>query len=591
MTTESRFSAAEALGLCLVVAACVALSAAGITWGLPSAERNALYFRTPESLKLHLAELKAEDVAESYKTWDNYRLLHPDEDVGRLPRSFYNPLRTYHPDEYIPLKMLSGLDPRKGRFDTRIYTLGGAYVYLLGAYLAAAHGLGFITLTQDLSVYFAHPELMARIYLAGRVLTLCFFAGTLVFVYLIARQIAGRYAALVAAALVGTTPLVVLNAHYMYVDIAAVFYAFAGFYFILRLFDGRNWRSYLLAGLLCGLAAGTKIQCLLLAVMIWLAHAGALRRAPKEERGRLGLWRLLADPKLLAAAGAFLAAFLITNPYALIKPYDFLFDIRRHAPHHFTLLLYAKALFVSMGPAAFLGALAALAASFWLKDRRNLLLGLWVILFIGFMSRYGHFFARFALPAVPALLTLLVTACAGLWRRSARLRPALAAFLTAAVVWNVLWDLSLADLLRGTDARTLAGRWIARNVPPGSSIGVVSVPWQYEMPPMDGRVYRIVVTNKDGEALRGERPEWFVASSPQFAWDVLDPDGPAYRNFWGRLFASGEYARVCSIDREQRLGPFRGFNASDFPEDLRRYVNPVVVVFKRTGPAYARETP
>jgi len=571
---------AEIIAVAAVILICIAFAAASITWGLPSAERNMLYFTSRESLQNHLAKLKPEYVEQSYKTFDNYRLQHPGEKIDKLPRSFYNPIRSYHPDEYLPVKMLSQVKPRALDFDTKIYTLGGAYVYLLGAVLFVAKATGLIHVTGTLAVYFHRPELMAHIFIVGRCLTLVFFAGLLIFTYLTARELAGRGTALFAAAAVGTAPLVTLNARYMYVDIPALFYLAASLYFSIRLTKQGKLRNYVLAGVFGGLAAGTKIQCGLVAVIVWLAHVTAQARKGGEGRTRGG--KILAaflDRNLLVAAACFIAAFVVTNPYCVLKPRDYFFDLARHAPHRIIPELYLKALWAGMGPVAFVSALAAVTASAFMKDRRIALLSLWAVVFVGFMSRYGHFFARFALPAVPALFVLLAAVSARLKARRPKLQYLF--FLPAAAIlaWNVSWCASLTKLMRGTDVRTEAGLWIRRHIPKGASVGAVSDPWQYEMPPFDLLRYRLVLTGKDGRLLAEKRPDWFIASSPQYAHDLQFPEGPAYKNFW-RLLYKGDYKPVQTFDRAQEFAGFR-FNRLNFPDDLRNYVNPEIVVFKR----------
>jgi len=574
----------EFLAASALILGCLALTAAPIRWGLPSAERNSLYFRTSESLNAHMALLDKKYVNESFKTFDNYRMLHPDEKIEKLPRSFYNPIRSYHPDEYLPLKMLSQIKPRALDFDTKIYTLGGAHVYVLGFILFMAKACGLLVGTNDLSIYFRQPELIARIFIVGRVLTLIYFAGLLGVTYLAAREISGKSAALFSVAVLGLAPLVNLNAHYMYVDIPALFYLTACLYFTLKICKKTAPLNYIFTGIFGGLAAGTKIQCALVALIIWAAHLITTDIKESSDSSFVKkLRRAVVGKNLLLAAGCFILAFVATNPYSVLKPKEFFFDIARHAPHRIVPLWYFKALMTGMGPAAFILSLVSLIVAVFMKDRRPALLGLWAVIFIGFMSRYGHFFARFALPAIPALVLLLAAVLSHIKSRRPKARHLFALLIFVIIGWNLVWSVSLARLMTGTDARTQAGTWMRKNIAEGASLGVVSDPWQYQMPPIDLSDNPLVITDKDGTVLSEKAPDWFVASSTQFAHDLNFLNGPAYLTFWKKLFKD-DYEPIKTINRRQGIFGLR-LNSAHFPDDFRNYINPEIIIFKRKSGA------
>ena len=129
----------------------------GIGWGLPD-ETHRLYFTTRESL-----DSAVRTVGEHRReTEAAAREGRPAPE--KLPRSAYNALRTYHPDEYYVFKMLSGIRPGRFRFDPKWYVIGGAYLYPLGAWLKGAEAVGLATLVPGYEFYLERPAecLVAR---------------------------------------------------------------------------------------------------------------------------------------------------------------------------------------------------------------------------------------------------------------------------------------------------------------------------------------------------------------------------------------------------------------------------------------------
>ena len=80
----------------------------GIHWGLPSQARNRLYFSDGVA---RVPDLKAADVEKSWQDYPDF--VRGAVRKGKLPRSVFNPIRSYHPDEYVILKSLAAMDPKR----------------------------------------------------------------------------------------------------------------------------------------------------------------------------------------------------------------------------------------------------------------------------------------------------------------------------------------------------------------------------------------------------------------------------------------------------------------------------------------------
>jgi hypothetical protein len=121
------------------------------------------------------------------------------------------------------------------------------------------------------------------------------------------------------------------------------------------------------------------------------------------------------------------------------------------------------------------------------------------------------------------------------------------------------------------DTRTEAGQWIAQSVHAGSTIGVLSEPWQFELPPMNARKYRIVITDLDaGNTLKRPAADYMVTSDLQNAGK--------YPNTLARVYPGGADLYLYHPIRTFQSWP-AGFRESlkVGPQDMH-YASPEITV-------------
>ncbi len=554
----ARRFALMAAGVALLA---IVVGLVGIRWGLPSAERNALYFATSESERDSLAQLPG---AASSKT------QNPEPKIGPSTRSLYNPLRSYHPDEYYAFKMLSHMRPWSLEVDPEWYVIGGAYVYPLGAALKACDLVGLVTLGNDAGGYFRNPGEMARLYLVGRALTVLAAAGAALFVMAAARRLWGIGAALVAGLALALAPMVVMHEHFMYNDIPGMFWTALAIWASVRIMTGPKRRDYVIAGLAAGLAAGTKLHhgfVLLFVVAACLASPG------RKERLGAGLATVLATAAL---------AFVLTNPFYLLKPGAVLANYSTHVWTGSSFAFNLRTLGLGFGVLSLACACGGLVAAIAKRRTPAVILGVWAIAFFIVISLFGKQFARFAMPLLPAA-AILAGGLVGALRR-----PVAVTCVCVALAPCVFTDGGILASLCREDSRTVAAREIARIVPPGSTVVVTEEPWQFEMPPLDLARYRVVATGYDENALDAARPRAFVYSDLQSDENVIaHPEVAGAAQFWkgieqGRLAGKWKTAYETPADGRwpkfwSGLGLWR-----NLPEDLR-YISPKVVVLEPAG--------
>ncbi|MFH1060794.1 MAG: hypothetical protein V1797_19200 [Pseudomonadota bacterium] len=299
-------------------------------WGLPNAKRVAIITGGRSLSATEISELN--QARQRYLEWaaahgsEVARRLAAGEQIKeglprRRPDAALGPegsrlaLRAYllgsgAIDERHIYHALSQMKPAQLNFDPHFYVYGGAYVYPVGAAICAGKLLGLINITTDLGYYLQHPEQIARMYLAGRWLSLAGYLAVMVVLGLWAMRLAGPAAAGLAMAAWALSSLPLWMALVTKPHTWAAGWGLAALYLLqLQTEAPRRWRIWA-SGAALGLAMGSTITSGLLA----LAFPVLLyeRRRP---------WAWLGQ--CLAAGLAALAVFILTNPYAVLNFYGY----------------------------------------------------------------------------------------------------------------------------------------------------------------------------------------------------------------------------------------------------------------------------
>jgi len=567
----------------------------GIDWGLPSEERNELTLG-PDRSRWRAPKLGTGEADDPWAAYPNYLPGGPER-KGALPRSAFNPLRTYHPDEYVVLKSLSAMRPAQGRLFHGFFGWPALQFYVVGAALKLAGAAGLVELTPDTDYYFRHPEAMAALYRTGRLVTLLFAIGCVVALWAGAGRLLGSLGGAAAAVLLAAMPLFVVNAHWMTGDVPMLFWLLLAFYAAVRIFQDGPERWYLWGGAFIGLAAATRYQGGLASWLIFAAHL--MRPWQPEERRSLGGYlcgRLRPGPLWLAAMIS-VSLFLATNPYVFARPGQFARELAGEFSSAGTGGGFISGLprFIVAGTGSVMAVVlaGALLMAAVRREREP------VFLLIAFGPPAAFLLAgrptmlRYLMPVAPACPFLIAWALARLHREGlARKRKG----AWAAAPLLLLVTAGLTALQTGlycrlftdpeADTRTRAGEWIARRVPAGSSIGIAakpdepdSTPWQFELPPLDDRRCRIVILRPWHDEWRDSPPDCIVASDLQFpplaTRDALGPTEEAFRR---EIFHGGKQYAVVARFEAWPVG--MKYLLYSGPQDMR-YLNPVIVVARR----------
>lgn len=297
----------------------------GIGWGLPSRPRMAMLLAggppTPRQVELlnslHTLRAQGQLPADSLPAPGTDGRGEGISEAGagrRLALSEIErlyALRSYilgsgEPDEDYTMVAIGNMNPRSLDFDPKRYIYGGSYLYPVGAVLFAMQAARLLQVTHDFSYYLHEPEMIARIYLAGRLLNLMALIGTLLLLIQIGRRLGGETAATVAMLAYGLATLIIDYTVLMKPHVFTAFWVTLAIHLLLVHVQEGSRRALVLSALAMGYAAGSTVT----AAIMGLVYPFML-----FDRARLAasLRRCLAVGVLMALM------FLVTNPYTLLN--------------------------------------------------------------------------------------------------------------------------------------------------------------------------------------------------------------------------------------------------------------------------------
>ena len=435
----------------------------------------------------------------------------------------------FHPDE--PAYVLQALAVGLGIPDGLTFANPPLFKYLLlGEYAAIYAWLNLAGATHSpqefIDQFRADPS---RLYLAARVTSAVFGALTSVAAAALATQIAGRRAGLIAGALTAVTYLLVREAHFGVNDALVTLLVTLGLVFCVRVAQGGSRRDYVAASALAGLAFAAKYYGLALLAPLFLAHLAR----PKSVARR--------TTELAFGLAACLMAAMITFPSLVTEPTRVVQDIHLHLFQDAIggydgldsaggYVFYARAMLIGLGWPLLIASAAGLALSALTRRRERLVVASLPIVLLGVLGASQLYFARFALPAVPALLVGASLALDSL----IELQTVIGLAATLIVAAPTLVDAMRFDaLLQRPETRMLAREWIDSSLPDGVLVAVDSPPFGPTLGSV--RDHRRLVTNEAAlfdvplDEYRARGVDYIVESSFTSEARAADPAREARR--------------------------------------------------------------
>ena len=396
-----------------------------------------------------------------------------------------------HPDEPNPINYVVGM-LRTGDPNPHFFQKPSLYVYLLlavlGPHYAWGRASGLYAPLDQMSVTTHLYTTIPGFFLWGRVLTAAIGALTVLCAGVIARRIAGWRAGVLAALFLALAPFHMRHSQYVTTDVATAWLVLLAFGAALAVARRGRWADYLAAGAFVGLAASTKYNAGVAALMPCVAHLLWARKAS-----------LARAPRLFASGAAAALGFAAGTPYALLSWNEFVGgilgqvkDYGETAHGDFTgawnLAGYAS-FFVAegLGVLALAAALLGLALLLFRPTRPGQRAAglLWLSFVLPYlllhMAQTSHFNRNMVAVVVLCALPIGVAGAAAFelaakqqarFGKNAGVAYALVplALCLALLLPSTLETWAYTQRLRRGDTRAHALAWIAANVPPGARI-------------------------------------------------------------------------------------------------------------------------
>ncbi|MCM8758735.1 MAG: glycosyltransferase family 39 protein [Candidatus Omnitrophica bacterium] len=455
----------------------------GIKWGLPGNEIK--------KFSMSFREIPQEYIKNAWQ-------ISKEKQDQKLPRSIFNPIRSFHPDEQNILKSIASMSVEKFDFNPHFFEYPSAQIYLVAITLKILSSLNLITLKSDIGYYFEHPEEMSKIYLAGRMLTVMMAIAALTFFIFIATCLCGKKGGIFAAACLGLSPLYIINSHYMTVDIPMVFWIIASLFFSILFLMKKKKYLFVLAAFSAGVACGTKYPGGIVIFILPFFY----KELFQDSRKKLFQYFFLS---LLI----FLLAFFITTPYSLLSFSEFKRDILYQAGCRgissnifFNFIKFFADATGGLWAGSFLISPIFLISIFFQMRRRNLLdrliLSSIVLSMVPLMASGGFKYARYYLLILPFLC--LSAGC--IFEEFFRIRNKNVKFLLISISLIFLLGMvsktaAYSILMSKKDIRIIAAEFFDTSVPENSNVIFTKDPWIFEVPPVNQVKYKINVVEED----------------------------------------------------------------------------------------------
>ena len=364
-------------------------------------------------------------------------------------------------------------------------------------------------------------------FMAGRVLTAVIGSLSVLAVFAIGKRLWSISAGLVAALVLALLPFHVAHSQYVTTDVTSAFLVLLAFAAAVWVAQAGRWHAYVLAGLLAGLAASTKYNAGVAALMVVVAH---------------GLfWRgqsLRQLPRLVSAGAAAVGGFVLGTPFALLSWPEFwrgltgqVGDYSAGQHGDFTGAWNWRGYFnffwnEGLQPS---GMLVMLIGVVVLLRHRAHVGVVWLSFVVPYMllhiAQGSHFIRNMVPVGVLAALPIGVgVAAIGQWaaQRMPRLRTVVVVFLLALLLVPAASDTLRAQVRQARgDTRVQLTDWIDAHVPPGARIAA-------ELRPLPGPLESrwTAIDSLPDHALAWYRQQGYayvIASSDAWQqWDMPD---------------------------------------------------------------------
>ncbi len=362
------------------------------------------------------------------------------------------------------------------------YEYPSLFFYILAAglvvYYAVGRLLGWYGDVDDLIYQYATDP--ASLHLVSRCISVVAGVATIYAVYKTVRRLfKSEKTGLVGALFMALCYLHVRDSHFGTMDVTMTFFIIASFHFIIKSNDIWSLKNYLLAGLLAGLATGTKYAGAFLIFPMCFVHLF------KVLEHNMPFYRIFIDKRILGFGAAMILGFLAGTPHFLADYSKYLYYIANRVDlmdtqspkiaigwwYHLKFSLW-HGLGWGMYIAAFAGIFLYLIRD-WKKGLIFLSFPITYYLFVG----KGYVvFLRYIVPILPFMCMVAAYFVYEVYhflkpKTTYRTVVSLSGILIVIILFQGIYNvLNFNYLITQKDSREVAQEWVQNHIPQGSSI-------------------------------------------------------------------------------------------------------------------------
>ena len=356
------------------------------------------------------------------------------------------------------------------------------------------------------------------LYLIGRPLSIIADIGSMVFIYLIAKNIFGSRAALFSLVLFAFLPTSIQHSHYYRPEPFSVFFILASFWSMLKLYNKQSLKHYLVTGFCIGLALSFKISALSLGIPLSILFL--LFLISKIDHKSITLH--FRQFKLFLITGfVILSTYIVLNPYSIldfqefwewntreinivntagIVPYtiqylnspNFIYEFLQTTKWNIGLLT---------GVSLWVLFTSAIIYNFKYPKMNEILLLVWGFAYFITIATVDVKFSRYMYPLIPIMIIIgsgyLFKIQNYLGQKKNLLSPVLSIIIAILAASSILYGLAYTNMYTKDHTAVQASKWINGNIPKGTKI-INDNHWDESIPDIYGyQVKQIPIFESD----------------------------------------------------------------------------------------------
>lgn len=550
----------------------------GINWGVPNSAISSLVFKNTEIIN-KLSSVMLTTHQEIKEMMDYYgtqyrsdyqpkeKIILKVNDTITTSKELVNSCRSYlirssGADEQAVLGALSKMSPARCNLNPHFYEYGGVYLYPMGAFLYLLSKIKILTVTSDMSFYLLHPDEMGKMYIWGRVFGAIGSLISIIVFFLICKKLfKNKRLVYLLTFFYGTSAGFAIWSHYLKPFSYGMLWFLSTLYMLVKFYKEGKEKYLYFASIFSGISFGTLLSYgyIYWAVVVFIIFCSKNLK-----------WKV---KHFFLTLAIFLGVFCITNPYVLISHKEFWQEL------HYLKVYWQRDIFLS-----------ALSTFVFNTLRYGLGTLLWATLLAGFLGsvfykpdKLSRMLLVIILPAFfyfafttaewvhySIFLYPLFIISTGLFLARLRYNKILLLFFLIVVSYTALYTLSYVKLFGMRNTRTEAGEWINKNIPYGSSIGLLEAPSPWRTPPFRFLDYKLVLSSEKNTIDR-EKPDYFVVS--EYQW-LRGPGMGTIRDILSN------YTIFKDFERESSFLGIKFKHPEKIPYDWC-HPNPIILIWKR----------